>query len=1278
MVELLEITGNDISKLSDSDLRDLIGLLCEADYKLSTLSTKGILWGGHQDAPDGGFDVYINHVEQPPKNSFILRKITGFQVKKPNMTPSAIKKEMSPKGILRDEIKDLIKTGGAYVIVSSNSTTTKSALDGRLKMMKECVKLDDIENNLKLEFYDQGQIATWLRNHKSLIVWVRNKIGRPIKGWKPFLNWSYPKGKIEDRFIIDDELKLFKGNKDTDSKESILNGIDKLRRELAKPRSSVRLVGLSGVGKTRLVEALFDSRIGEGALDQNLVIYTDVSDSPIPDPKTLSEQLVAENTREILIVDNCSPELHRKLTSVITSSGSVSFLSIEYDVKDDLPDETSVYRLEPASDNAIESFIKLRYKHINYINSQTIIKLSGGNFRLVVALANTIKKNEFLLELKDQDLFERLFIQRNAPDNKLLCSAEVLSLVYSFEGTDTSDHSEMGVLALLVSIPVLDLYRDIQILKRRDLIQSRGRWRALLPHALSNKLAKNALESIPIHSVTKVILDETNNRRLLLSFTHRLSFLQDHQIAQSIAGTLLKLDGFLGKLNGKLNYDQVKMVKYLAPVNPHATLELLESWSSGENEDYFTSRENKSHYEYTRILKNIAYDPKLFSRSVDLIIKFALRESPTENNNPTRRVLAPLFQLQLSGTHANIETRLKTIKRLLDSLEVKERDLGSLLIKSLLTSSSFVGSPSDEINSKNQDYGKIANTYQEYLDWYLKIIEFLRDYLFQKNDIAQKLKKELALNLRLLICTIGLPKELKTLLLDLHRDNYWEGGWLALKSILVYNSKKLKKEFVEEVRCLEEKIRPRSLEEKIRMYTLNDQHRVFDIDKEYSSSESWSETNKRISNYTINLGALLSLNQNLFEKLLPDLVTNRNRRLRFLGQGLFLTSRNKYNTWKTINTTLSKVSKDRIDIEFIIGYLEKCAELSPKIHDVFIDRFIKTKSPLMKWFPILQATKKLDKDAKVRMIKSLNSNLVDIDNYYVISQKSCSNEMSNKDVIFLLNVILKKDKGYLTSLDILESIGSQKKRFSKSVIGIVFKTLHAFDFNKYHFPYINRTLNEVACFALSSNTDDYDYDVALLCKNIITALEHNFNYDHPFKETLIKLAEKKPFIFLDTAFGNNDLDINYYISSLFRDEFLRGENPIDSINIKSLVRWSRVNPMERYLILSKNINLIESSQGQNIFNWKRFVFYMLDDIKKEDKLKEILNNMSSFTRPRSWSGSRAVALQTRVSLYTTLIDHNKETVRDWANKGVLKINKEIEDDMESSYDRTRSVMESFE
>jgi hypothetical protein len=68
---MLEITGDHIALLSDGDLRNLIGLLCEADLRKRGLPTSVVTWGGEQDAKDGGIDVRVALPVGTPIEGFV-------------------------------------------------------------------------------------------------------------------------------------------------------------------------------------------------------------------------------------------------------------------------------------------------------------------------------------------------------------------------------------------------------------------------------------------------------------------------------------------------------------------------------------------------------------------------------------------------------------------------------------------------------------------------------------------------------------------------------------------------------------------------------------------------------------------------------------------------------------------------------------------------------------------------------------------------------------------------------------------------------------------------------------------------------------------------------------------------------------------------------------------------------------------------------------------------------------------------------------------------------
>jgi hypothetical protein len=112
----------------------------------------------NQDAADGGLDV---RVECPASRhpDFVPRRHTGFQVKKPDMTPSRIRDEMRPRVTLRPVIVELAAQQGAYVIVSAQGSVADKPLQDRRQAMRD--QLSDLTtlDDLHTDFYDRDRLA---------------------------------------------------------------------------------------------------------------------------------------------------------------------------------------------------------------------------------------------------------------------------------------------------------------------------------------------------------------------------------------------------------------------------------------------------------------------------------------------------------------------------------------------------------------------------------------------------------------------------------------------------------------------------------------------------------------------------------------------------------------------------------------------------------------------------------------------------------------------------------------------------------------------------------------------------------------------------------------------------------------------------------------------------------------------------------------------------------------------------------------------------------------
>ena len=428
---MFEIIPDDVALLTDEDLRTLVGRLCESELKRRGFSASAVTWGGNQNAPDGGLDVRVALPAVAQIDGFVPRPNTGFQTKQMDMPRSEILEEMRPEGLLRPAIRQLADQHGAYIIVSGKGSTSDTVLSNRREAMLEAIGDFPNAESLTLDFYDRTRVATWLRDHVGLIPWTREKIGRPIQGWQSYGAWAYSPNGAGDEYLIDDQVRIHIDAQSTDDGLSALDGIARIRDRLREPRKIIRLVGLSGVGKTRLIQALFDSRVGKNSLDTSLACYTNVADAPDPAPATLASSLIAARQRAILIVDNCPPDLHRRLSEICRfPESTISLITVEYDIREDQPEGTEIFSLEPSSNELIENLIWRRFAHISPVDARTIAEFSGGNARIAIALSETVERNETISGLSDEELFVRLFHQRQKADQSLLDAAEALSLTY--------------------------------------------------------------------------------------------------------------------------------------------------------------------------------------------------------------------------------------------------------------------------------------------------------------------------------------------------------------------------------------------------------------------------------------------------------------------------------------------------------------------------------------------------------------------------------------------------------------------------------------------------------------------------------------------------------------------------------------------------------------------------------------------------------------------------------------------------------------------------------
>ncbi|NOT05439.1 MAG: hypothetical protein HOP27_12655 [Anaerolineales bacterium] len=1279
MENLLEITGDDIAQLDDATLRELIGLLCEADYRLAGLSTKGITWGGHQDAPDGGLDVAVRCKDDPPKTSFIPRKTTGFQVKKPDMPNAKIIAEMRPKGYLRDEIKNLIKEGGAYIIVSSNGSTTDKALKTRIAAIQKAVSKEDKNGKLAVDFLDRNRIATWVRLHSSMILWVRNKIGRNFQGWHSYDNWANTPGGIEEEYLLDDRLRLYDGTQPQRSEIPIQEGLLVFRSVLSVPRASVRLAGLSGVGKTRLVQALFDERIGSQALNASLPLYADISYNPKPSPEIIAEQLIARKTKAILIVDNCPPDLHRRLTEICSQQHSnLSLLTIEYEVREDIPDETNVFRLEPASEELIEKLINKRYPYISQVNANTIAHFSGGNARIAIALANTVKRNETLSDFNDDELFKRLFWQNQAPDENLLLSAEVCSLVYSFEGEDAYlEKSELSFLGSLVNKTGDELYHDISILRERNLVQSRGIWRAVLPHAIANRLAKRALNAIPKNKLLQAFLN-SGSERLIRSFSKRLSYLHDCKPAIEIVNQWLAPDGILGKENCNFSQLGIDLFNNIAPVSPEKTLIAIERAANNDKENRFFTQKNIYYRNFVNILSHLAYEPELFSRSVENLVRFALSGNKNENNNPAQDSLKHLFWITLSGTHAPLEVRAEVIKDLTTSEDVNKQQIGLHLLSSSLEALHFHSYRDFRFGARLRDFGYHPKNRDEVNLWFNTFINICTDLALSGQPIAPQARKFLADKIRGLWTRGYMHDALVDVAEKIHKQKAWNDGWLAVRQIIQLDSKSFDEEVSEKLLRLEKFLKPANLLERARIFALSDQFDHLDIDDDFNQEDdeplSWNQANK----ITRELGLQVAQDIDTLNAFLPELVSTYASRLHIFGQGLADGSDNKQEIWKVLYNQIKKTEPEKRQFVVLVGYLSSCAESAPEFYNSTLDSLVHDEI-LGQWFPVFQGDMIIDQRGVERLLEALETGNANVGTFRHLAWGGRHKTISDDDLAKLLTKLQKQDSGADVVIDILRmrfhEAEEKQHQHSRILIETACSFLEEYLFAKGNLRQDSTgySLAQIVKVCFSS---EFSSEFILNIYEHLAKLTADYRiYPFEYTDLFSTIARVKPIVFLDVFLENNKNIENYTPHLLFRDSFDERDLFIDQIADDILISWCEVNPETRYPLLASVTKLFSISKETKEIGLNRTTYLLFN---KAPNLTIVLQHLSKSAIPMSWSDSLAELLSKRAELLKELFQHENEEIKSWAKEQYSVLQREAKSAYEDEEKRNRFYNERFE
>lgn len=1101
-----------------------------------------------------------------------------------------------------------------------------------INISKPFSKKDDIYKHIK-KFVEEENLS-------KQDCWLHANFGMNYSGWEGYGNWAKcPKG-IEEEYILDQAVRLHSASSNDSEDLATVDALNLLRKRLLEAGTSIRLVGLSGVGKTRFVQALFDERIGENALNKDSVFYSDTSLSPSPTPRVLVERLINDNIKSIIIVDNCAPDLHRQLTNLCKSNCTTRILTVEYDVREDQPEQTEVYTLYPSSSELIEAMILSRHPYLNQQTAGKIADFSGGNARVANALASTVGKDENISILKDEELFKRLFNQRHNSDIDLEKAAQGLSLAYSFQLESEDGFSEeLTLLGKIVMLPPHQMYAFAKELKRRNLAQVRSIWMAILPHPIANKLARLALQNVPYSNIVKLINSDTHPR-LLKSLSRRIGYLNDSEEAIQLASMWLTPDGEIDTLYKKNNDNlSISLLANIAPIIPNEVLVYLKK--RAKLDSTFLSRENSQYISITRLLRSLAYEDNLFNQCVDLLCRFALSEKKGENNNSIRRLLCSLFQLYLSGTHAALERRVECIGKLINSTNEGERDLGYELLDRALKISHFSSSYGFSFGANSRGYGYEPKSRNDVLSWYRAYLSLIQNISSSGQFLDESIKDVFANNIRGLWKLSELHDVLESISKSFCSSGGWPRGWLALGSILRFDANSMAIEDKERLELLRSNIASQDLDAQMTLYVLTEHRDYYGLDEINEEGETVKSGYQKAEELAEKLGTRIAQEHYdyLIEKLSKILTTqSTNYHLFMFGYGVANGVSNIEKAWSDITKNLEKLDIEKINPDFIGGFVRYVYDNEKNKANEILESLLNS-DKLKYIFPLVQFHCPLDERAICLLIISLQNNTSPSWMYHNIAYGKRHELISDTELIIILDLLWLKPNGKDTVIEILSmrfhGLNNQATYIPSDGLHQKCRDfLLQYDYSREQRVNCSRdhVLAQVAkvCFSDDKAEEDANALFNKLSEGIATYKFDSFHYGE-FLSTVIGL---QPTQALEVFFKDNNVSIEVKTSHLSRRT-----SPFSNIPLDKAIAWCKESPTYRFKALASSITPYEMND---------------EHLKLTDLAKALINEspepllvieaLGQEAIPMSWSGSRASVIEQRAKIFEELLCHENPDV----------------------------------
>jgi transcriptional regulator with XRE-family HTH domain len=801
---LFEVTGRHIAALSPRKLVLLTRRLLDGEAFGGDLPMDGIHVAANITAADGGEDARIEWKGGPERTKFLPNRISQFQLKAGPIGPAEAGADvLTPDGDVKAMVRDALVQGGCYIMACAHSYENKLIKARAESIRKALAKAGLNVTPEQIQFRDADQIASWVNSLPPVAAWVLEQTQPGLVG--PFKDWTHWAGRYDATpWIVDPRLPAFS---------------EKLRALVAKPRGVARVVGLSGVGKSRLThEALgpTDEEETSGVRLCDLVLYSVESEAGSVAIKNIVQSLVDSGFRAIVVVDRCPLDTHHDLAGMVKRTSSrISLVTIDHEVPPSLQGDDELLMVEPAADAVVEGMIKQIAPDLPSEDHRRLLKFARGFPQMAALLGQAWLKDMPIAAATNDELIDRILLGRKPFDPALLKDAGMLLGAFRLLGT-TGELDDLAHVAKYTrGRSPDDLRAALSDLQERGVVQQHGRLTSLQPKPLALKLAERQWRQWSEAKWDEVLASDLPER-LRENVARQLTFLNTEAIGPKVARHVMRLDGPFATLTALAREGSPDVVNAMSEIDAEAVVTLLERLLNPLSVDELKGIEGDLRRGLVHALENICFIESTFERGALLLLKLAVAENETWGNNSVGQFKA-LFPVFGANTTAPAEPRLRLLDELLKDNDPQQMPL---VVEALLDASSLHSHArmmgSETHGSRPQLISWQPKFWQDAWDYVIPCLDRLVELSRRDDAIGAQARNRFPHEFRSYI-DAGLLEDVERWVARVREVHpYWPAALNALGDVLRYDISGLKPGEEQRVRKLIAELSPQDAVSRVR------------------------------------------------------------------------------------------------------------------------------------------------------------------------------------------------------------------------------------------------------------------------------------------------------------------------------------------------------------------------------------------------------------------------------------------------------------------------------